>query len=302
MILSICNLLPRSGFPQLSKSGILAVRLSTHAIEGGLVMEQSFVRRIVFLFLSVVLCNGPGVLRAEEKPATPQPAPPSMSKEELNAFLARPIIARIATVRENETPQLAPMWFLYENWLQVLAFTKLPEVDEGERDKFEPKMMTLFGLKEQQQAFEFILPRKSAFHNEAQFVEDRIKEALATQFGGLPVAGMLLDIGLEPGIEDALATGFAVKTRIQIEHSSAQLKPRFAGHTLESFQPFRQQPHVPLIDGRYRQGRQDIAMVVHQSDHFLPFLVFVAAVANGLAPFLATVLEPSPWSKERSSL
>jgi hypothetical protein len=41
-------------------------------------------------------------------------------------------------------------------------------------------------------------------------------------------------------------------------------------------------------------------MVFHQDTHFLALLVFVAAVANGLAPFFATGLEPSPWSKELS--
>src|SRR6266481_8601197 len=37
-------------------------------------------------------------------------------------------------------------------------------------------------------------------------------------------------------------------------------------------------------------------MVVDNSDDLLPFLVFVARVANPIAPFLATVLVPSPWS------
>jgi hypothetical protein len=48
-----------------------------------------------------VLFGDPGALQAEQKPAAPQPAPPSMSTEELDAFLARPIIARLATVRAN---------------------------------------------------------------------------------------------------------------------------------------------------------------------------------------------------------
>jgi PPOX class probable F420-dependent enzyme len=84
-------------------------------------MEQRFFGWTMFLFLFTVLFSGPGVLRAEEKPATPQAAPPSMSTEELNAFLARPIIARIATVRANGSPQLAPMWFLYEDGVMYMS-------------------------------------------------------------------------------------------------------------------------------------------------------------------------------------
>src|SRR5882724_5403089 len=187
------------------------------------------------------------------------------------------------------------------NWLQVSAPTKHPEVDEGEGDEFESKMMTLFGLKAQQQAFEFILPGKSAFHDEAEFVERGIKEALASPFEFLAVAGVLLDVRLQPRIEDALAISFAVKTGIQIEHGTAHRETRGTDDVLEGVQPRGHQHEVHLVDWRHRQGRQDIAMVVYQRAHFLPLLVFVTAGAKGLAPFLATVFEPSPWSRERSN-
>ena len=36
-------------------------------------------------------------------------------------------------------------------------------------------------------------------------------------------------------------------------------------------------------------------MVVNDGDDFVAFLVFMARVANAIAPFLATVLVPSPW-------
>jgi PPOX class probable F420-dependent enzyme len=38
-----------------------------------------------------------------------------MTKAEMEAFLDRPLIARLATVRADGTPQLTPMWFSYEN-------------------------------------------------------------------------------------------------------------------------------------------------------------------------------------------
>jgi PPOX class probable F420-dependent enzyme len=44
-----------------------------------------------------------------------------MSKDEMNAFLARPLIARIATVRPNGSPQLVPMWFLYEDGVMYMS-------------------------------------------------------------------------------------------------------------------------------------------------------------------------------------
>ena len=35
----------------------------------------------------------------------------------------------------------------FKNWLQVLASTKLSEIDEREGEKFEPEVTGLFGLK-----------------------------------------------------------------------------------------------------------------------------------------------------------
>src|SRR5712692_1125386 len=125
------------------------------------------------------------------------------------------------------------------NWLQVSASTKLPEIDEREGEKLETEMMNLFGLKAQQQSLEFILPGKGALNDEAQFVENVIKEACPSPFGRLSVARIFFDVGLEPRIEDALAIGFAVKARVQIEHGPAHLKTDFTGDALEVLQPFR---------------------------------------------------------------
>src|SRR6266700_4168361 len=42
-------------------------------------------------------------------------------------------------------------------------------------------------------------------------------------------------------------------------------------------------------------------MIVDDGDDFLALLVFVAREADAIAPFLATVLVPSPWSMLISS-
>src|SRR5215475_15212942 len=90
------------------------------------------------------------------------------------------------------------------NWLQVSVSTKPPEIEERESEKFETEMVILLGLKAQQQAFEFILPGKGAFHDEAQFVERVIKEAGASPFGLLTVARIFFDVGLEPRLKTHL--------------------------------------------------------------------------------------------------
>jgi PPOX class probable F420-dependent enzyme len=44
-----------------------------------------------------------------------------MTKEEMQTFLARPLVARLATVRPNRTPQVVPMWFLYEDGVMYMS-------------------------------------------------------------------------------------------------------------------------------------------------------------------------------------
>jgi PPOX class probable F420-dependent enzyme len=50
-----------------------------------------------------------------------QATPAAMSKEELQTFLAQPLIARLALVRVNGTAQVSPMWFLYEDGVMYMS-------------------------------------------------------------------------------------------------------------------------------------------------------------------------------------
>jgi PPOX class probable F420-dependent enzyme len=83
-------------------------------------MVGQLFRRAAYLFTLTTLLHGVSLVHADQKPAA-RPKPPAMSKEELNAFLARPLIARIATVRPNGSPQLVPMWFLYEDGVTYMS-------------------------------------------------------------------------------------------------------------------------------------------------------------------------------------
>jgi nitroimidazol reductase NimA-like FMN-containing flavoprotein (pyridoxamine 5'-phosphate oxidase superfamily) len=69
----------------------------------------------------LTLAIGASPTWAENQPAPARPTPPPMTKEELSTFLARPILARLATVRANGTPQIVPMWFLYEDGVMYMS-------------------------------------------------------------------------------------------------------------------------------------------------------------------------------------
>jgi len=75
-------------------------------------------RRLASVCIGVVIMlgsqrsSGAGEVRPT---AAAHPTPPPMSQEAMHAFLARPLVARFATVRKNGTPQVVPMWFLWDN-------------------------------------------------------------------------------------------------------------------------------------------------------------------------------------------
>ena len=84
-------------------------------------MVERLFRRTAYIFTLTLLLSGISAVHAEQKPEAARPSLPTMSKEEMNAFLARPIIARIATVRANGSPQVVPMWFLYEDGVMYMS-------------------------------------------------------------------------------------------------------------------------------------------------------------------------------------
>jgi hypothetical protein len=56
-----------------------------------------------------------------------------------------------------------------------------------------------------------------------------------------------------------------------------------------------------LVDGCDRDGTEDEAVIVNDRQLFVPFLLFRAGVADALAPFFTTVLEPAPGRTDVSS-
>src|SRR5262252_10075464 len=132
-------------------------------------------------------------------------------------------------------------------------------------------------------------------------MDGSIEEPLAPALGALAVAGVLFDVGDHPRIKNARAIRSGVKAAVEIDRSASEVHPDLFRHLLQRVQPLGQQHHVRLIDGGHGQGSQHVAMVVGHGDDLLPFLVLVARVADAIAPFLATVLVPSPWSTLRSS-
>lgn len=71
----------------------------------------------------LIMLGGAQLGQATEATPAPveHPTPPPMSKAEIDAFLAQPLVARIATVRKNGTPQVVPMWFLWKDGVMYMS-------------------------------------------------------------------------------------------------------------------------------------------------------------------------------------
>src|SRR5436309_12693118 len=128
-----------------------------------------------------------------------------------------------------------------------------------------------------------------------------VEEPLAAALGVLAVAGILGDIGDQARIEDALPIVCRIKATIEIEIGTSEVQSDLFGHFLQRLEALWQQDHVSLIDGRHGDRRYDVAMMVDDRNDLVALQVFVPREANAIAPFLATVLVPSPWSTLRSS-
>src|SRR5262249_15955515 len=218
----------------------------------------------------------------------------------LLAFLFHTVLewsdAKYALLRQVIARRQSFFTDIQANWLRVLATAERSQVDQRIRQQLHPIVPLLDPFKTQHKPLEFILPRKGPLDTHPQGMDGSVEQPLAPALGVLAVAGVLFDIGDHAGIENALAIRSGVKTAVEIDIRASEVQPDLFRHLLQGFQPLGQQDHVRLIDGCHRQGSQHIAMVVGQGDDLLPFLVLVARVANAIAPFLATVLVPSPWS------
>ena len=121
-----------------------------------------------------------------------------------------------------------------------------------------------------------------------------VEQPLAPSLGSFAIARILFNVGDHPRVEDRLAIRLGIEPTIEIEIGASQVQPDLLGHLLQGLQALRQEHRICFIDGSHGDGSYDIPMVVDDSDDFLALLVLVAGIADAIAPFLATVLVPSP--------
>jgi hypothetical protein len=108
---------------------------------------------------------------------------------------------------------------LHDNWLQVSGTAERSQIDQRVRHQLHAIVPLLDTFKAEQQTLARVLPGKGPLDTHPPRMDRGIEEALAPALGALAVAGILLDIGDEAGIENALAIGSGIKAAIEIDIS-----------------------------------------------------------------------------------
>ena len=127
-------------------------------------------------------------------------------------------------------------------------------------------------------------------------MDDRVEAPLAPARGRLARARTLGEGGDEARREQAIPMACGITAAIEVEGGASQVRPDLLGPRLHGFEPLRQQDQVYRMDGGNRGGCDDTAMLVCDRDPLRPCLRLVARLAHATAPWVATVVVPSPWS------
>ena len=128
-----------------------------------------------------------------------------------------------------------------------------------------------------------------------------IEQTLPPALRGLPVSRVFVDVWDEPRVDDRFAVMPGIKPAIEIEIRAVDFQIRQSGHALQGVQSVRKEHGIRFVHRRYGKRGQHKAVVLDDREDLLALLMFVAGIADAIAPFLATVLVPSPWSTRRLS-
>src|ERR1700733_526850 len=107
-----------------------------------------------------------------------------------------------------------------------------------------------------------------------------IEQTLPSSLRSLPVAGVLLDVWDETGVEDGFAVVPGVKSTVEVEIRAVNVKIRQSGHALQGVQSLRQENGIGLIHRRHRKCRQHEAVILHDRDDLLTRLMFVTGITD----------------------
>jgi hypothetical protein len=106
--------------------------------------------------------------------------------------------------------------------LRVLGTAELPHIDQRVRQQFHAKVSWLPVFKPQEEPLEFVFPRKGPIDTGSQGMDDGIEQPLSSSLRVLSIARILLNIGDQSSIENALPIVLGIKSRVKIQIGSCE--------------------------------------------------------------------------------
>jgi hypothetical protein len=119
------------------------------------------------------------------------------------------------------------------NWLQVSGTTELAQIHQRVRHQLHALVALLDAFKTPQQPLERLFPGKGPFDTHPQRMDGGIAEAFASALGRLAVARMLLDVGDQARMENALPIVRGITAAIEGERDTSEVQPDLFGHRLQ---------------------------------------------------------------------
>jgi hypothetical protein len=131
---------------------------------------------------------------------------------------------------------------------------EVPKVDHCIGQGFEGVVQLADAIEPKQQAAKFIFPAKHPLDGiEPLFKNGRVEEWLAASLGASSTAGVRVDIGNHPAIENGFPVPPAIVDAIQANDSSLKVKTNGKGDARHQRQGFSQERRFIAIPRR-RQG------------------------------------------------
>ena len=163
----------------------------------------------------------------------------------------------------------------------------MPKVDHCIGQGFEGVVQLAEAFEPKQQAAKFIFPAKHPLYGiKSLFENGRVEEWLAASFGASSTAGVRVDIGNHPAIENGFAVPPAIVDAIQAYDRSLKIKANCKGEARHQRQGFSQKRQFIAIAGRRNKRRNHIAIAIAESNDLVALHLLVPAEADVVAAFL----------------
>jgi hypothetical protein len=127
----------------------------------------------------------------------------------------------------------------------------MAQVDHRIRQCLERVMQLAEAIEPEQQAPELVFPTKHPLNGIEPFSKNgSVEQRLAATLGAFSTAGIGVDIGDHPAVEDGLAIRSAIIDAVQADDGSLKIKADKSGYARHQWQGFAQERRFITIAGR----------------------------------------------------